>query len=601
MTKVLMFGYGPLPIEGLRMTGPGLRTWHFLTVLLEAGHEVCLIGDRIHGIYPADLPDVVSQRKDNWIYHSVSDMLWHNPAGLRPLIDAFGADCAISVTTPASAIGAEMVGELPMWADLYGSVMAEAQLKALVYGDDAYLSHFWTMERKAIERGDIFSTVSERQQWSLIGELGMWGRLNQWTSGYEFATTIPIASETTPYTPTKKVIRGILAKDKDFVILYAGGYNTWTDVDTMFNALEIVMCQHPEVEFVSTGGKIEGHDDMTYMRFKKLIESSPYRDRYHLQGWVPNDDVPNYYLESNLGINSDRTSYEALLGSRTRVLDWMRAELPCVMSSLTELSAEVVAANAGLAYQPENTDDLVRCLMQCVSDPAETAEMGKRGRELLLSTFTYEATSKHLLKWVEKPSRAPDTGKDVPKLVRAYQNVGTQIAQGLERRSLGFSLALAVWPYIARVTTALGLQPFQRKLAAFGLSMLRLERSPYKAVYLNCEVPKKMRAGDVYEGTVNLRNKSATSWLTPTESDKAINLSYHWVSEQGTMILKEGLRSKLPEVVKTDKTVVVPFRVAVPDQPGRYRLELDLVREGVTWFSEAGSPGPSFLIDVSNS
>src|SRR5207247_3638588 len=140
----------------------------------------------------------------------------------------------------------------------YGSIMAEAQLKALVYGDDAYLSHFWTMERKAIERGDIFSTVSDRQRWSLIGELGMWGRLNQWTSGYEFATSIPIASDTRRYQLDRRVIRDSVGDDA-FIILYTGGYNTWTDIDTLFSALEIVMCDFPAVVFVSTCGKIEGH------------------------------------------------------------------------------------------------------------------------------------------------------------------------------------------------------------------------------------------------------------------------------------------------------------------------------------------------------
>lgn len=347
MTRVLMFGFGPLPYEGLRMSGPGLRTWHLLSVLRAAGHEVCLIADRVYGSYPEGLPNVVTHSESGWTYHSVSDVRWHNPTSLRPLVKAANAECVIGVTTTATAVACELAGDLPLWGDLYGSIMAEAQLKALVYGDDSHLSHFWAFERKAIERVDIFSAVSERQQWSVVGELGIWGRLNQWTSGYNFVTTIPIASETMPYNPPRKVIRGVLADNDAFVILYSGGYNTWTDVDTLFNALEAVMSQRADVLFVSTGGKIDGHDDVTYTRFQRLIEGSPYAQRYHLCGWVSNEDVPAYYLESNLGVNVDRPSYEAQLGSRTRVLDWMRARLPSVSSSLTELSAEVVAAGGG--------------------------------------------------------------------------------------------------------------------------------------------------------------------------------------------------------------------------------------------------------------
>jgi glycosyltransferase involved in cell wall biosynthesis len=597
MTRVLMFGFGPLPIENLRTMAPGLRTWHFLRVLLDAGHDVWLVANRVYGTYPDDLPGIVSQRKDRWTYYSIADVHWHNPSVMRPLLADARAECVVAVTTPASAVATDTVGGLPMWADLYGSIMAEAQLKALVYGDDTYLSHFWTMERKAIERGDIFSTVSERQKWSLIGELGMWGRLNQWTSGYDFATAMPIASETTPYQSRRSVLRETIGEDA-FVILYSGGYNTWTDVDTLFNALEVVLCQCPNVVLVSTGGKIEGHDDMTYTRFQKLIEGSRYRERYHLRGWVPSEDIPSYYLESNVAVNVDRPSYEAMLGSRTRALDWMRAGLPCVLSSLTELSDEIEKAGAGLTYRPGDSQDLVRCLLQCINDPKAAAEMGQRGRQLLLERFTFEATSKRLLEWVEKPTHAPDFGHNIPKLVSSSQSVSTQIVQAIERRSLSLSLALRVWPAITAVTTALGLQSIEKPLASFGMRALRLDRSQYQAQYLTCTVPQQMRARGVYDGEVRLRNSSSLPWLTAQQSDKGINLSYHWTTPEGVMLIKEGVRSVLPETVKPGKAITVRFQVAAPEKPGRYQLALDLVREGVTWFSEAGSPGPSFAIDV---
>ncbi len=598
LTRVLMFGFAPLPFEGLRMSGPGLRTWHLLQVLLNAGHEVCLIADRIYGSYPDDLPDVITHTEERWTYHSVADVRWHNPSSLRPLAQAADAECVLGVTTTASAVAAELAGDLPLWVDLYGSIMAEAQLKALVYGDDVHLAHFWAFERKALERGDIFSSVSERQQWSVVGELGMWGRLNQWTSGYEFATTIPIAAETTPYAPTHKVIRGVLADKQAFVVLYSGGYNTWTDVDTLFNALETVMSQRPEVIFVSTGGKIDGHDDVTYARFQKLTQGSVHAHRYKLCGWVPNEDVPAYYLESNVGINADRLSYEALLGSRTRVLDWMRAELPGILSSLTELSEQVVAAGAGLAYRPGDAADMASCLLRCVDDRTAAAAMGKRARQLLLERFTYEATTERLRAWIAKPSHAPDYGHEVPKLVSPSQGVSAGIAQAIERRSLGLGLALQLWPIIARITDALGLRPLQKRLAKIGMRALRLDRPPYKVDFLRHRIPLQMQPGGQYDCPLKLRNDGTTPWLTSRQSDKGVNVSYHWRTEQGAILIKEGARSALPETIRGGQKVELALHIDAPDQPGCYRLELDLIREGVTWFSEAGSPGPSLLINV---
>ena len=37
----------------------------------------------------------------------------------------------------------------------------------------------------------------------------------------------------------------------------------------------------------------------------------------------------------------------------------------------------------------------------------------------------------------------------------------------------------------------------------------------------------------------------------------------------------------------------VPIQVPLPDAPGRYRLKLDLVAEGIDWFEACGSPTTS--------
>jgi hypothetical protein len=85
------------------------------------------------------------------------------------------------------------------------------------------------------------------------------------------------------------------------------------------------MAQHPKIVFVSTGGAIPGHDEKTFARFSQAVENSPHRNRYVLHGWVPTEDVPNYYLEANVALNIDRWSIEGEVGYRTRTLDWIMA------------------------------------------------------------------------------------------------------------------------------------------------------------------------------------------------------------------------------------------------------------------------------------
>ena len=120
--------------------------------------------------------------------------------------------------------------------------MAEGQARAFIDGSDGCLFHYWNSEFNIIDFADIFSCVSKRQSYALIGELGAIGRLNMLTLGYEFTRVMPIGIPDEDFVYEKNVFRGKgnISED-DFVVLWAGGYNTWTDVDTLFNGLEIAM------------------------------------------------------------------------------------------------------------------------------------------------------------------------------------------------------------------------------------------------------------------------------------------------------------------------------------------------------------------------
>ncbi|MFQ3535713.1 MAG: glycosyltransferase [Aggregatilineales bacterium] len=584
MTRILLFGFAPLPFEPYRAAGPSLRTWHFVSVLRQAGHRVCLIGDRMAGIYPEDLPPIITTETADFIYHNVHDIVWHDPRALRPLIKAFAPECAIAVTTPAASVAASNIGALPLWCDLYGSVMAEAQLKALLYADDQYLAHFWNFERHALERADKFSAVSERQQWSVVGELGMWGRLNQWTCGYSFVTTIPIASEETPFTATGPYLRGTRIPEDAFLILYSGGYNTWTDVDTLFAALERVFEANPKAYFASTGGPIYGHDDFTYRRFESLIAESAYRERYHLCGWLEAQDLINLYLESDVAVNVDRFAYETMLGSRTRILDWLRAGLPCVSSDLTELAQCVAACGAGLTYPHGDAEALAERLLTC-AQPERNAQMRYNARRLLAARYTYQATSAELLAWVAAPHRAPDFDKPPVRLVRPYRTLWVELSEMLRARRLNLSFAVKLWAPLSAVLRALGLGEMLQGLAARGQRALRFDVSPYQARWHIPTPPQRVRAAQQFRLSASVSNIGTALWLPAGQSQFCVNIAYRW---RGEVQPAEWERLPLPQAVLPAQTIALSLSIQAPAQAGEYILELDLVREGVTWFAQTG-------------
>lgn len=595
MTRILALGHGPLPFENtLQGHAPGKRTWQLVSPLLQQGHDVCLICSRIPGVYPDSIAPITKQQKDNLLYYSLNIEQFHQRSQLEQISQSFQPDCVVGITTMPASIAAELNLPLPLWADLYGSIMAEAQVKAQVYQSDTYLRHFLDLEYPVLARADVFSSVSDRQRYALIGELGLCGRLNLMTAGEELVYSIPAGGETAPYAHSRSVIRGSLVSEADFVVLYSGGYNTWTDVDTLFSGVEQAMKANPRIHFVSTGGVIYGHDEETYPHFEQLIAQSPFRDRFHLCGWVDWKDVHNYYLESDVGILSDKVCYEALLGSRTRVLDWMRAELPTVTTPLSEVTAHLVDASAGFGYPAGDADALGRLLVSLAANAETCKQAGQRARSLLQTTYSFDATTSPLQAWAQKPTFASDYKQQksvlmVPYASSAEFSSGSSLTQTPIEDVGWFNVIQPVWQkmihHLYRSRWAF-LVPALRKVSAF---VLRFRSSLYSVRLDAPIIPEQMVAGQIYQVDVSMTNTGRSHWLTDKQSRRPVNLSYHWRKPDQTIYQKEGVRTALPREIGTGEKITLCAKIIAPNEPGRYVLDLDLVREQVGWFSDLGA------------
>jgi GT2 family glycosyltransferase/glycosyltransferase involved in cell wall biosynthesis len=407
----VILGFAPLPWEDTRCTyGPGIRAWQFALPLARDGHEVTLLCQRLPAAYGEGLPPTSEQERDGVRIVSMDAAVWNDSRTVAKLIEESRPEAIVAATIFASEPACELKDPPPLWIDLFGHVMAEAQAKAYRYQDDSFLAHFWRYERRAILYGDRFSAVSSAQRYATIGELGAVGRLNRLTTGYRFVHTIPCALEGEPYAPAEPWIRGNIVPEDAFVVLWSGGYNTWTDVDTLFAGLEAAMERVPELHFVSTGGEIAGHDERTYPRFQRLIAGSPHAERFHLLGWISRSRVPGTYFEANVGISIDTFMYEGMLGSKNRVLDWMRAGLPALVGELCELSRLLPREGIGYSFPLGDPAALAERIVALTQDPEAVAETGRRALEYGLEHFTFEKTTESLRAWIADPRPAPDRG-----------------------------------------------------------------------------------------------------------------------------------------------------------------------------------------------
>ncbi len=419
MSRILILGAAPLPYEPQRRQyAANLRTWHFTQPLVADGHEVRLVGGRLANTCDEDLDPVVVNRDRGFDYYSVAADLFQDPSYIQGLSDDFDPHAIVGVNTHPASRAAHIDTDKPVWCDLNGWIMAEAQTKCRIYDDDRYLSHFWNMERVVLDRADVISTVSVAQAHATVGELAVRGRLGKESFGYEFVHAIPNAVPEVSYEHSAQVIRGVLVPEDAFVVLWVGGYNTWTDVDLLYDGLTHAMEEVDRLYFVSTGGVIEGHDEITFERFRQRAAASRFADRFHFAGWVPTAHVPSYYFESNLGLNVDSPNYETLFGARNRLNDMMKVGLPVLSTLGTEIS-EIIAENGiGLTSRLGDVEDFGERVIWAARNAEELEAMGRRARDYVLETFSYARTTAPLRDWAAEPRRAPDMGQRVE-----YRNI----------------------------------------------------------------------------------------------------------------------------------------------------------------------------------
>ena len=202
-----------------------------------------------------------------------------------------------------------------------------------------------------------------------------------------------------------------MAEKDDFVILWSGGYNTWCDIDTLFKALIKAMEINDKIKFVSTGGEIKGQDEKTYPHFLNMIINSKFPQNFIMKGWIPTEDIKNYYFEADIGINIDKNIYEVMLGSKMRILDWLRAGLPVLTTKVCELSKMIDRENIGFTFSPKDVEGLKQKILWMAFNKDEIHKIGIKGKEYAFKNLNYNITIKLLREWVKNPKFAPDKGK----------------------------------------------------------------------------------------------------------------------------------------------------------------------------------------------
>jgi oxalate---CoA ligase len=128
-------------------------------------------------------------------------------------------------------------------------------------------------------------------------------------------------------------------------------------------------------------------------------------------------------------------------------------------------------------------------------------------------------------------------------------------------------------------------------------AMHELPPQAYRAK-LSARTPWWVRKGRSFQLKIVVTNESQQDW--PATSESGIYLAHRWLDAEGKPSSDPGSSVPLPHALPSKAKVTVLVTIQAPLQGGKHTLELDMVDEGLKWFSEKrGTRKPSYSTYVS--
>jgi hypothetical protein len=160
---------------------------------------------------------------------------------------------------------------------------------------------------------------------------------------------------------------------------------------------------------VVTGGPVAGLE-VAWERFRARIGELPagIRERIEIAGWVDLDRLARIESRACCGIVAERPVPERELGGNNRGLRWMAKGVPVVLTELSELGREALAASAARSYLPASPDSLAASIVSLFDDAAAAEALRRRALDWLREKRSIAATTGPLVSWARAPGYARD-------------------------------------------------------------------------------------------------------------------------------------------------------------------------------------------------
>jgi FkbM family methyltransferase len=390
-------------VLGARMAGPAIRAWN-IAIALAVEHNVRLVS----------LTPPCERVAPNFVVESVDER------DLRHIVDWCDVICLqgrVMYDHPLIRESSKIV-VIDLYDPLHFETLTQTRGRELVAAAKAVESDTLILNEQ-FRRGDFFLAASPKQRDMWLGHLGSLGRINVATYGDDpcldrLIAIAPFGLPDGPPVHSRSVLKGVVPgiAPNDCVILWGGGIYDWYDPLTLLRAIDRLRRQLPRVRLFFPGMR---HPNPQVPTMRMAVEARRLSEQLGLTGkyvffnedWVPYEERQNYLLEADVAVSTHLDHLKTSFSVRARVLDYLWARLPVVVSTGDFFGDLVAQEELGAVVPPGDVDALQGALQRMLSDAewmaacsSPAAVVGKR--------FVWTAALKPLVEFCRDPHRAPD-------------------------------------------------------------------------------------------------------------------------------------------------------------------------------------------------
>lgn len=228
-------------------------------------------------------------------------------------------------------------------------------------------------------------------------------RLTQhWGVPSEKISVVENGVETEMFSPLAAVnenIRQRFGLEGKFVASYIGTIGNAHGLETLLNAAHQLQ-QNPNIVFLLVGEGAEKERINAAVRARGL-------NNVRVLDQQPREKIPAFILASDacLVLLKKTDIFKTVIPSK--MLEFMSCARPVILGVDGQARQILEDANAGIAIEPENFEDLVRALTFLAENPAAATAFGRRGREYILHNFSRARTAEKYIDVLESVVRRP--------------------------------------------------------------------------------------------------------------------------------------------------------------------------------------------------